>query len=108
MDGQPWFLSMEVPGTANARTLIRLVTVVDGLGRFEIDPVTGKRHQIRLHMTSIGCPIVNDPLYPVLRPEPKMHDEPPLQLLSRRLAFTDPITGADLEFVSKRRLALWP
>jgi tRNA pseudouridine32 synthase/23S rRNA pseudouridine746 synthase len=53
-------------------------------------------------MASIGCPNVGDPFYPTVTG--KSDGDPPLQLLARRLAFIDPLTGAARDFVSKKEL----
>lgn len=103
--GEPWFRSRNAPGEPNARTRIRLVEARGSLGRFELVPLTGKRHQLRLHLALIGCPIANDPLYPDLRPQPKDGFDAPLQLLARELQFADPVTRAPRHFHATRRLA---
>ncbi len=105
--GEPWFRVREVEGVVNARTRIRIIETRVGFGRFEIEPQTGKQHQIRVHMARIGCPIVNDWLYPDLHEEPKTGLEPPLLLLARDLAFEDPVTGESRAFHSHGHLA-WP
>jgi tRNA pseudouridine32 synthase/23S rRNA pseudouridine746 synthase len=105
--GEPWFRMREAEGAVNARTRIRLVEERGGLGRYEIEPLSGKQHQIRLHMARIGAPIVHDWLYPDLQPEPKSGFAQPLLLLARELAFPDPIAGLDRRFVSARQLE-WP
>jgi tRNA pseudouridine32 synthase/23S rRNA pseudouridine746 synthase len=107
VDGEPWFLSAEVEGEPNAKSRIRLLDLRDGRARFELEPLTGKRHQLRLHLNRIGSAIVNDPLYPVLRPFPKAGYDDPLQLLARRLSFRDPLSNRPMEFVSSRQLSLW-
>lgn len=102
--GVEWFRSQNAEGTPNAKTIIRLCETRGALGRFELEPVTGKRHQLRLHMTQIGCQIVNDPYYPELQPEPKTGFDAPLQLLARELEFIDPVDGTARRFRSSRRL----
>jgi tRNA pseudouridine32 synthase/23S rRNA pseudouridine746 synthase len=104
-DGEPWFRSRNAPGPVNARTRIRLVEIRGDRGLFELEPFTGKHHQLRLHMALLGCPIENDPYYPELEPEPKKGFDAPLQLLARDLSFKDPVSGADLAFRSGRRLS---
>ena len=101
--GEPWFRQKIVEGPVNAITEIELVAVQAGFGQFRLLPKTGKQHQLRLHMESIGCPIAGDPLYPVMTE--KREGDPPLQLLARRLAFTDPLTGAPRSFTSLRTLS---
>ena len=77
--------------------------------RYRLQPVTGKRHQLRVHMNALGLPIVGDQLYPVVRHGPDDEEDfsEPLQLLARRIAFTDPITGEVRAFQSARTLE-WP
>lgn len=56
----------------------------------ECRPVTGRLHQIRVHMEAIGCPLLGDTLY---GPRRVHHASPRVALHSHRLAFTHPITG---------------
>jgi tRNA pseudouridine32 synthase/23S rRNA pseudouridine746 synthase len=101
--GEPWFRRQIIDNEpANATTTIDLIETRDGLGLFRLVPGTGKKHQLRVHMNSIGFPILGDPLYPELR-EPST-PALPMQLLAARLAFTDPVTGARREFKSSVRL----
>lgn len=106
--GEPWFRMKETEGTVNARTVIRLMETDKEWGRFEIEPFTGKQHQIRLHMAHIGAPIRNDWLYPDLQPEPKPGTDSPLQLLARGLSFADPVTGEERHFTSRFQLPSGP
>jgi tRNA pseudouridine32 synthase/23S rRNA pseudouridine746 synthase len=94
--GEPWFRCRNTDGKPNAYTRIQLLEQRAHVGRFELQPRTGRQHQLRLHMCLIGCPIVNDPLYPELQPQPKSGFEAPLQLLARRLQFVHPITSLPL------------
>lgn len=103
--GSPWYRQRTVEGPINAITEIELDETREGAARFRLYPRTGKKHQLRVHMTSIGFPIAGDPFYPAIRQ--KAADEPPLQLLARRLAFADPLTGAPREFESTRKLSLF-
>lgn len=104
------FMQMcEVGGPPNAVTAIAcLGPCGDGLARYRLRPETGQRHQLRVHMAALGAPIVGDTIYPVLQPDLAPGAAPsydrPLQLLSRRIAFTDPVTGEHRAFQS--RLAL--
>ncbi|KFI59470.1 23S RNA-specific pseudouridylate synthase [Bifidobacterium cuniculi] len=103
----------EIPGTPNARTRIdRAELRVEAsarLGapmcRYVLEPVTGKTHQLRVHMAGLGLPIMGDDLYPTVR-EPDYADfSDPLQLVARTLCFTDPLTGEPRRFVSRVPLA---
>lgn len=104
--GEPWFRMRSVPGTVNARSEVRLMETKEGRGLFNLQPITGKTHQLRLHMSSIGCGILNDRYYPELQPESADNFDKPLQLIARSVRFRDPLCGELREFVSERAL-LW-
>jgi tRNA pseudouridine32 synthase/23S rRNA pseudouridine746 synthase len=80
------------------------------LAWYRLQPLTGRRHQLRAQMNALGLPIVGDRIYPRLWPEPPPDTLPdwscPLQLLAREIAFTDPLTGQARHFSSRQRLAL--
>ena len=101
------FMQMqEVPGEPNAETEIRLLAQYGQLGRYELRPRTGQKHQLRVHMNALGLPILGDRIYPKLLPEEAQPDySRPLQLLARSLDFTDPCTGQPRHFESRLRLA---
>ncbi|QTN29368.1 pseudouridine synthase [Rhodoferax sp. AJA081-3] len=94
----------EVDGAPNALTHITPIEVLGGLARYALKPVTGQRHQLRVHMAALGLPIVWDGIYPTLTPEGSADYGQPLQLLAQTIAFTDPITGARRQFSSQRQL----
>lgn len=105
-EGDSFMTMKEVPGEPNAETRIELLERRGELARYGLRPLTGKRHQLRLHMAALGVPIVNDLIYPVLQPDtPEPDYTRPLQLLARSLAFTDPISGESRRFESRHRLA---
>ncbi|MBM9505103.1 pseudouridine synthase [Actinacidiphila acididurans] len=99
------------PGPVNAVTRIELLAHRGGLGRYRLVPETGRTHQLRVHMNALGLPLLNDPVYPEVRPEPAAGEpddwDRPLQLLARALEFTDPVTGRAVRFESRRELAAW-
>ncbi|WP_367137469.1 pseudouridine synthase [Saccharothrix sp. HUAS TT1] len=98
--------AQEVPGPPNAETLVDLVEHRAGWGRYRLLPVTGRTHQLRLHMASLGVPIRHDDFYPVLREKPLDDFTDPLQLLAKVLEFTDPVTGEHRRFTSNLSLDL--
>ncbi|MFI6099517.1 RluA family pseudouridine synthase [Lentzea sp. NPDC051213] len=99
--------AFEVDGEPNAETHVSLVEQRDALGRYRLKPLTGRTHQLRLHMSGLGVPIVNDDFYPVLHERPLEDFSSPLQLLARTLSFVDPVTGDPREFTSQLRLSAW-
>lgn len=54
----------EVAGPPNAESRIELRAHRGGLGHYRLLPVTGRTHQLRVHMNALGLPLLNDPLYP--------------------------------------------
>ncbi len=99
--------AFEVDGEPNAETHVSLVEQHGALGRYHLKPLTGRTHQLRLHMSGLGVPIVNDDFYPVLRERPLDDFSSPLQLLARTLSFVDPISGAPRCFTSRLALSAW-
>jgi tRNA pseudouridine32 synthase / 23S rRNA pseudouridine746 synthase len=87
------------PGVPNAETLVELAAPD---GPYRLTPRTGRTHQLRVHMASLGVPIAGDPLYPNVIDVPADDFSTPLQLLAQRIEFDDPLTGRHREFVSRR------
>ena len=100
-----FMLQHEVPGAPNAITHIDVLEVRGELGRYQLKPVTGQRHQLRVHMLALGLPILGDGLYPTLTPEGQMDYANPLRLLAKQLSFIDPVNGLARQFHSQRSLA---
>ncbi|MEJ7688337.1 MAG: pseudouridine synthase [Variovorax sp.] len=108
-DDDDHFMRMrEVPGEPNSETHFELLESRDGWARLLLAPVTGRRHQLRVHCAALGFPIRNDAIYPTLRPDGEDDFDQPLQLLARTLAFHDPLTGLPRRFESALSLALPP
>ena len=93
--------AVEEPGRPNAETLVELLSP-DGL--YRLTPRTGRTHQLRVQMASLGVAIDGDPLYPNVVDVADDDFSAPLQLLAQRVEFDDPLTGARRRFVSARRL----
>lgn len=102
------FMQMqEVSGQSNTETHMALLEQRGSLARYQLRPVTGKRHQLRMHMLSLGVPICGDAIYPVLTPEPSLDAldySAPLQLLAQSIAFVDPVSGLAHRFSSLQKL----
>src|SRR3546814_8621730 len=78
----------EVDGEANSETLIDVIERGTGAWHYRLQPVTGRKHQLRVHMAVLGAPIVDDNVYPTLTTSAGVDDfSRPLKLLARRLAF---------------------
>jgi tRNA pseudouridine32 synthase / 23S rRNA pseudouridine746 synthase len=105
-EGEPWFRMRICPGTVNARSRIRLVWTHGNQTLFELQPLTGKKHQLRLHMSGLGFPILHDRCYPTLLAKKPDDFSRPLQLLSQRIEFKDPFNGKEMVFATKRSLSL--
>ena len=110
VEDEPFFRQREVEGEANSETHMDVLEVRGAQALYALSPVTGKKHQLLVHMNALGLPIAGDRIYPRLWPAPAPDAVPdygnPLQLLARELAFDDPITGLPRRFVSRLRLRL--
>ena len=94
-------------GEPNTETRIELLETMGELARYRLTPLSGKKHQLRVHMAALGMPIVNDKIYPVHHSIAQIEDgdySKPLQLLAEYIAFTDPVTGEAREFTSRLQL----
>ena len=93
----------------NSETHIERLEQNGPWARYRLQPVTGRRHQIRVHMHGLGLPIAGDQFYPHVRRMPGEAEDyaDPLRLLAQALGFTDPVTGQERHFESRRTLD-WP
>lgn len=99
--GEPFFRMREAEGAANSETRIDVAARGGGTWTYALEPVTGRKHQLRVHMAALGAPIEGDRLYPVVD---SVADDPsrPLRLLASSLEFVDPLDGRRRTFVSER------
>jgi len=106
----PFFLMKEAEESKkeknNSETRISIAKINGNLAKYKLKPITGKQHQLRVHMMSLGHPILNDPFYPELLPCKGEDYSNPLQLLAKSIAFTDPVTGEERYFESEQSLVL--
>ena len=102
--GEPFFRMREVEGAPNSETRIEVIERGERHWRYALSPVSGRKHQLRVHMAALGAPILHDLWYPELR-TPGDAMRPPLQLLARALAFDDPVDGRPRRFRSGLELA---
>src|SRR5262249_34577667 len=93
-----------------AQSFYEVVERFDGFSAIKVLPKTGRTHQIRLHLASIGCPVLCDRLYgsraAITRGELARDpaDEEVLldrqALHARRLKIEHPTSGQPLEFIA--------
>lgn len=104
--GEPFFRMREAPGVANTRTRVEVIEKRPEHWLYGLQPVTGKKHQLRVHMAALGAPILNDPFYPEVscaEGEPDDYGRP-LKLLARGLSFSDPLSDELRRFESRLSL----
>ena len=102
--GEPFFRMKEVEGEPNTETHVDVLERTGGVALYRLAPVTGRKHQLRLHLSALGIPIVNDRLYPSVLPAGRDDFSRPLKLLAKSVSFRDPLTGRAHYFESDRKL----
>ncbi|BEP59911.1 RluA family pseudouridine synthase [Variovorax sp. V213] len=108
VDDEHFMRVKEEAGEPNSETRIVVEQAQDGHALLKLSPVTGRKHQLRVHCMALGMPIVNDPIYPTLLPQGSDDFDKPLQLLAKSVAFQDPVSGELRSFTSPRSLSLPP
>ena len=108
VEDQPFFRQREVAGQPNSETYIDVMQVNCTLARYTLSPVTGKKHQLRVHMNALGLPILHDRMYPPVAETLDDNYSLPLQLLAKSIGFLDPMTGEPRRFESQLTLTLKP
>ncbi len=104
VDGTPFFRMEEAPGEPNSETLVDVIEEREEGVLYRLQPRTGRKHQLRVHMASLGAPILNDAFYPEALPIKEDDFDNPLKLLARAIAFDDPLSGERRRFESAREL----
>ncbi len=103
---KPRFCMRVTEGEANSHSVIRCLQQTTEKALFELNPVTGKTHQLRVHMQALGWPILNDKYYPQLQSLTADNYSAPLQLLAKDLKFIDPVTQQPRHLSCDRSLSL--
>ncbi|WP_296247466.1 pseudouridine synthase [Pseudomonas sp. UBA4194] len=104
VSGEPFFRMREAEGVSNSETWMDVEEKQGAFWRYALNPVTGKTHQLRVHMTAVGASICNDPFYPQLVRVAEDDYDRPLKLLAQALRFNDPLTGEQRSFESRLKL----
>ena len=91
--GEPFFRMAEVPGEPNSETVIDVVHRGTDHWTYRLQPITGRKHQLRVHMAALGAPLLHDRSYPQLLDQVPDDPQKPLQLLAAQLSFADPLSG---------------
>ncbi len=99
-------------GEPNAQTLINVESIGRSTGfhagtevaLMDLEPHSGKTHQLRIHLASLGLGIINDAFYPRLWDLAPDDYNRPLQLLAHSISFIDPLTGQARSFSSSQNL----
>jgi tRNA pseudouridine32 synthase / 23S rRNA pseudouridine746 synthase len=104
VSGEPFFRMRQVDGSPNSETWIDVIDRSDPHWRYELRPVSGRKHQLRVQMAALGAPILNDDWYPQLLDQAADDYARPLQLLAKRLQFVDPLDGSERRFQSALQL----
>ncbi len=92
--GKPRLAHLSRSAGKPAVTAYRLLSQGEAACLIEARPVTGRLHQIRVHLDAIGLPILGDAFYGPRRTKSASHR---VALHAHRLAFTHPITGAAID-----------
>ena len=86
-----------------SKTRYRVMKTWEGHSLLELEPITGRTHQLRVHCAHIGCPILGDPQYG--NPESEAYSQrlgyTYQRLCAKRIAFVHPLTGENLVIESK-------
>ena len=104
VEGAQFFLMREEAGEPNSETIIDVIERRGEVNLYRLQPHTGRKHQLRVHLAALGIPIVNDAFYPLAQPCKEDAMSHPLQLLARAIDFTDPLSGEPRHFESRRVL----
>lgn len=86
----------EVAGSLRAELNYKLIGELGGYYLIEVDPITGRPHQIRVQLASLNCPIVGDNKYGYPRGSLKKS----ICLHARKLQFTHPVKKEPIEIVA--------
>jgi 23S rRNA pseudouridine1911/1915/1917 synthase len=109
LDGD-YRVSVLDPHGKDAHTRYRVLERAGRYALVECDLITGRMHQIRVHLASIGAVVAGEPIYEIggrAKPNAGRAKDPQLHLHAWRLAFTHPVSGERLRLTGEppRRFA---
>ena len=84
------------PGAKEARLSYRLLARGERFNLLEINLMTGRKHQIRVQMSAIGCPIRGDLKYGDRRSNP----DGSISLIARHISFIHPVSGKEIDLTA--------
>ena len=102
--GEPFFRMKEVAGEPNSETYIKPIVRLGPVTQYQLLPITGRKHQLRLHLAALGIPVINDKLYPAMTSSGDDDFSNPLKLLAKSISFQDPLSGRQHYFESGIKL----
>lgn len=86
----------EKPGSQKAVLIYKVIGSSDRYNLIEINLLTGRKHQIRVQMAAIGCPIKGDLKYGAER----SNTDGSISLLARRIEFVHPVSGIKIDITA--------
>ncbi len=98
--GTPFYTMQMTEGDSNSVTDISILEYGKKWAKYELKPLTGKQHQLRVHMNALGLPLKNDRFYPQVQHLADDNFNKPLQLLAKKIEFIDPINQQYYSFSS--------
>jgi tRNA pseudouridine32 synthase / 23S rRNA pseudouridine746 synthase len=98
--GEPFFRMKEAAGEPNSETKIKVLKHSDSGNLYQLIPGTGRKHQLRVHLSALGIAIINDTLYPSMSFPEEDDFSKPLKLLAKSISFRDPLSGQERYFES--------
>lgn len=84
------------PGAKESKLRYRLLARGESLNLLEIELLTGRKHQIRVQMSAIGCPIKGDLKYGDKRSNP----DGSISLIARNIRFIHPVSGKEIDLTA--------
>ena len=83
-------------GAKESKLRYRLLSKGERFNLVEVELLTGRKHQIRVQMSSIGCPIRGDLKYGDKRSNP----DGSISLIARRIKFIHPVSGKEIDLTA--------